>query len=171
MMIGQYLKQEARKPIQVSQPLLSILVQKRDSSVTKLCKRGIKLRKSLVCDSVFSVISWYGSQFRTLSFPEIDFILYEVGISSHEASRGSPHHLVCSVSVFPESQREDVGWERLDEYAIIMPYKVNIDILDNNNAAALSGLEVEQGDLISLNSALYSQNCIHLPHFAHFTAT
>ena len=28
-----------------------------------------------------------------------------------------------------------------------MPYKVEIDILGNDNAAALSGLKVEQGDV------------------------
>lgn len=147
MKIGQFPKKEACKPIQASQPHLSILVPRLDVPVNKLCEQSNEVCKSLVCDSIFSVISWYKAQLRTLGFLEIDFVSYKVGICSHKASRSLPHIFVCSVDVFPEGGREEVGWERFDKYAIIIPDKVETDFLDNNNAAASSGLEVERGDV------------------------
>jgi hypothetical protein len=58
VMIGQFPKQEARKPVQAGQTHLSIMVTGLDSIVIKLCERSDECCKSLVCDGNF-VIGWY----------------------------------------------------------------------------------------------------------------
>jgi hypothetical protein len=47
---------------------------------------------------------------------------------------------------------EEVCRERFDEYAIIIPYEVEIDLLGDDNAAASSGLKVERGDVSMVGS-------------------
>jgi hypothetical protein len=49
-------------------------------------------------------------------------------------------------------------------------HMVETEILDDNNAATLSGVDVEPEDVISCNSALCSPDCRHLPHLARLTA-
>jgi hypothetical protein len=63
-----------------------------------------------------------------------------------------PDLYVCFLDVFPEGWWEEVCRERFDEYAIIIPYEVEIDLLGDDNAAASSGLKVERGDVSMVGS-------------------
>jgi hypothetical protein len=58
-----------------------------------------------------------------------------------------PYLFIRFLGVFPEGRRQKIGWERFDEYPLIIPYEMKMGVLSNDNAAASGGLEVERGDV------------------------
>jgi hypothetical protein len=47
-----------------------------------------------------------------------------------------PHLFIRFLGVFLEGRRREIGWERFNDYPLIIPYEVKINILGNDNVAA-----------------------------------